>query len=306
LVAPEGPNGGEDSQRACHSPDFTRNPFIMERSPQMATRQSDDSSIPTVTQVKETLEALIESNDRRYTIRDEYQKDAVKVALESNNRRLDSMNEFRSALADQGARMITREETGVIHQALVDKADESAKVLNLRLDAEMKPIHSKLDEIGRPNWALLASLISIAFVFIAGIWLVIGLKIDASLIPVSLALENLKVQGALDSETTRTNAVGVAASTRADEVSRTDRSELNARMQLLEGVVATTNADRRSAEARTSALLVEIETQFKSASVVQNIEKDDAQRLLGLLWSKVYPGESLPQANYRPSLYREK
>jgi hypothetical protein len=257
-------------------------------------------------QLKESLEALIEANDRRYTMRDEYQKEAVRLAFESNNRRLDSMNEFRAALADQGARMITREETGVVHQAIADKADEATKVMNLRLDAEMKPIHAKLDDIGRPNWALLASLISITFVTVAGIWLVIGLKIDASLIPVSLSLKNLKVEGALVAETTHTNAVAVAASTRADEISRADRGELNLRMQNLEGVVGTTNADRRSAESRTAAQLVEIETQFKSASVVQNIEKDSTQRLLGLLWSKVYPGESLPRANYRPALYRDK
>ena len=50
--------------------------------------------------------------------------------------------------------------------------------------------------MARPNWALLASLISIMFVMIAGIWLVFGLKIDASPIPVSLSLENIKVEGA--------------------------------------------------------------------------------------------------------------
>jgi hypothetical protein len=249
---------------------------------------------------------MIDSNDRRYTLRDDFQKEAVRVALESNDRRLDTMNGFRSALADQSARMITREETEVIRQGLVDKADEMTKAINTRLDAEVGPINTKLGEMGRPNWALLASLISITFVMIAGIWLVIGLKIDASLMPVSLTLENLKVAGATVAEATRTNTLAVSNSTQADSGSKSDRLQLNGRMQVMEQSAAANSADRRAAEARTEAQLIEIETQFKSASVVLNIHKDETQRLLAVLWAKVFPGSGLPPADYRPNLYREK
>jgi hypothetical protein len=160
--------------------------------------------------------------------------------------------------------------------------------------------------MGRPNWALLASLISITFVMIAGIWLVIGLKIDASLMPVSLTLENLKVAGATVAEATRTNTLAVSNSTQADSGSKSDRLQLNGRMQVMEQSAAANSADRRAAEARTEAQLIEIETQFKSASVVLNIHKDETQRLLAVLWAKVFPGSVLPPADYRPNLYREK
>jgi hypothetical protein len=248
---------------------------------------------------------MIESNDHRYTVRDEYQKEALRVALESNDRRLNAMNEFRSALADQGARMITREESEIVRRAIVDKADETAKVMNARLEAELRPVHTKLNEIGRPNWALLASLISIAFVMIAGIWLVIGLKIDSSLLPVSVAVENIKVANATVAETVRNTAVASSASTQADILSRDDRSQANGRLQTVEQLVSSGNADRRAADARTAAQLIEVETQFKSASVVINIHKDETQQLLAVLWQKVFPGTTLPPADYRPNLYRE-
>jgi hypothetical protein len=93
----------------------------------MASRQSDNPQTWTVAQLTETLEALIESDGRRCTMCDDYQKELVRVALVSNNKRLDSMNGFRADLADQSARMMTRAETSVIHQAIIDKADEAAR-----------------------------------------------------------------------------------------------------------------------------------------------------------------------------------
>jgi len=271
----------------------------------MTTEQPDIATLQALKQLKEHLELMIESNDRRYTLRDDFQKEAVRLALESNDRRLDAMNGFRSALADQGARMITREETETIRQGIVDKADEAARAISMRIDAEVEPIQAKLAEIGRPNWALLASLISIAFVMIAGIWLVIGLKIDASLMPVSLSLASLKVAGATVAEATRTNTLAVTSSTQADSGSKSDRMQLNGRVQTMEQLAAVTGADRRAAEAKTAAQLIEIETQFKSMSVVMNIHEDNTERLLVLLWAKVFPGSVLPPTEYRPNLYRE-
>ena len=86
-------------------------------------------------------------------------------------------------------------------QGIVDKADERFKAINVRIEAELEPIHQKIAEVGRPNWMLLASLVSIVFVLTAGVWLVIGLKIDASLAPVQIQMENLKVADAARSPT---------------------------------------------------------------------------------------------------------
>jgi hypothetical protein len=271
----------------------------------LAPRQPDDATLQVIAQLKEHLELLIDSNDRRYTLRDDYQKEALRVALESNERRLGTMNGFRSALADQSSRMITRAESDIARNGIMDKADEATKAINLRIDAEIRPMQAKLEEFGRPNWMLLASLISITFVMIAGIWLVIGLKIDASLVPVSLAVENLKVSGATMAETVRHVDASAGTSTQADVVSRSDRAQLNGRLQVVEGLVSSGAADRRAAQAATGAQLIEIETQFKSSSVVLNIQKDDVQRVLGLLWASVFPGSTLPQSNYRPNLYKE-
>jgi len=270
----------------------------------MTTREADSGVPQAVLQLKEYIESVIAANDRRYSLRDDFQKEAVRVALAANERRLDSMNEFRAALSDQTARSITREEFEIIRQNIADKAEETTKATNTRIDSEVGPLHTKMDEIGRPNWTLLASLISISFVLIAGIWLVIGLKIDSSLVPVSLTVEDMKVAAATVAEVTKNNTEAVAAATQSTLVSRVDRAQLNSRVQVIEEQVATAQSDRRAAEARTSARLVEIETQFKSASVVANIQKDDTERLIGLLWNKVFPGSTLPPADYRPKLYQ--
>ena len=230
-------------------------------------------------------------------MRNEYQKEAVRAAFESNNRRLHAMNECRASLADQAARLITRDESGAARAILADKVDEMAKAMNVRLESELRPVHIRLNEVGRANWALLASLILISFVMIAGVWLLIGLKIDSSLLPVSVAVENITVADATVAETVRNTAVASSAPTQADILSRDDRSQVNGRLQAVEGLVAAGNADRRAADARTAAQLIEIETQFKSASVVINTQKDETQRLLAVLWEKVFPGSTLPPAD---------
>jgi hypothetical protein len=88
-------------------------------------------------------------------------------------------------------------------------------------------------------------------------------------------------------------------------VSRSDRAQLNGRVQVIEESISAGSADRRAAEAKTAAQMIEIETQFKSMSVVLNIHKDETERLLAVLWAKVLPGSVLPPANYRPNMYRE-
>jgi hypothetical protein len=208
-------------------------------------------------------------------LRDEYQKRAVRVALESNNQRMHAMNEFRASLADHAARLITRDGSEAARAIPADKVDEMAKAMNVRLDSELRPVHTRLNEVGRPNWALLASFILISFVMIAGIWLVIGLKIDSSLLPVSVAVVNIKVADAPVAETVRNTAVASSASTQAETLCRDDRSQVNGRLQVVEGLVAAGDADRRAADARTATQLSEIETQFKSASVAINIQKDE-------------------------------
>lgn len=264
----------------------------------------DNATLYAVAQVREYMEKLIESNDKRYELRDQYQQEALRLALEANNRRLDTMNEFRAALTDQSTRMISRTESDVARIALSDKTDDAFTVLNTRIDGEIRPLHAKLGEMGKPNWALLGSAISILFVLIAGIYTIIGLKIDASMSPLAAEITQFKVATATLAETVRVHGTAIASSTQSDLESRSDRNQLNGRLQTVEGLTATGNADRRSATATINAQLVEIETQFKSLSHAHNEQNDQTQRIQGLLWQRVY-NETLPKTEYRPNYFRE-
>lgn len=265
------------------------------------TPHPDNATSQQIAGLREHLEKIIMANDRRYEQRDQFQQEALKIALESNNRRLDTMNEFRASLSDQANRMITRTESELAIRAVIDKNDESCTAINIRLDAELRPIHTKVSEMGKPNWALLGSAISILFVLIAGMYTIIGLKIDASLTPLITQESENKTAIAVASETLQADTIAIGASSQADVNSKADRSQTNSRTQSLE----TQASDARAFNATVAAQMVEIETQFKSLSHAHNEMNDQQQRINGLLWNKVY-NELLPTTNYRPNYYQEK
>jgi archaellum component FlaC len=257
-----------------------------------------------IANLKERFDTLIAANERAHALRDRLQEEALRVATESNNSRLEHMNEFRGSLADQSARMITRTESEMARNVISAKAEELHASLVARFDAELRPVNAKLDEIGRPNWTLMIGLLSVSFVLITGIWLVIGLKIDATLAPVVLSTEQLKISAATNNERARSTENNALASTQADLTSRTDRAQLNERVRILEAAYQTGSADRRADTSTIKAQLVEIETQFKSMSDALNIQKDQTQQFFSMIWEKVF-GKTMPLSNFRPNLYRQ-
>jgi hypothetical protein len=109
------------------------------------------------------LRAEVLANDRRYAEQDKFRQDALDIALRTANTRLDGMNEFRGALSDQSARMITRPEFDILSEKLVQQT--------------------------RPNWPLMVSAASIVLALFTGGWLVIGLQISTAVAPMQLSLE---------------------------------------------------------------------------------------------------------------------
>jgi hypothetical protein len=256
-----------------------------------------------VDQLKNHLEALIDANDRRYNDRDAFHSTALRSALEANDKRLAVMNEFRAALADQSGQMLTRSENDAARKSSAERTEQMFTTLALRLDAEIKPLHAKIEESARPNWSLLVAVGSLMLGMIAGVWLIVGLKIDATVSPVVAQTEQNRVSLATQAEALRNVTTDATSSTQADMESRSDRAQLNERMRNVEAAVHSGSADRRAAEATTKSALVEIETQFKAMSDTLNFQKDVTQQWLTLLWQKTY-GESLPPADFRPNLYR--
>jgi 3-phenylpropionate/cinnamic acid dioxygenase small subunit len=278
-----------------------------------------------IASLREHFEMIIEANDRRYDERNKAADEALKAALVSNDQRLKVMNEFRSALGDQAARMITRAEHDATSAALGAKFDQLSETTEARLNLAIGPINEKLDTMGKPNWAAMASIASAFFVVVAGIWLVIGLKIDDTMAPLSVATEQFRTT--LNIDTTRLNTLEArsAASSEADQVSRTDRiqlndrvhvietrtaasgeadaasridrAQLNSRVHDIEANVSVTLAERRQQYAVMEARLVEVETQFCASDIVRNLMHATDMRLVSMLWRKTFPDTALPTDN---------
>jgi hypothetical protein len=243
------------------------------------------------------LLTIIESNDRRYEERDKAAQAALHAALVSNDQRLKSMNEFRAAFGDQSARMISRVEHDAASAALGAKIDQLAETSEARLRSAIEPIAESVHAVGKPNWAAMASLASAFFVVIAGGWLVIGLKIDDSLGPITVGVEQARTTLTLDTQRLTTLEAKTAQSGEADTVSKTDRSQLNQRMHDVEQVISTTVAERRQQFAVMEARLVEVETQFCASDIVRNLMHANDLRVQSILWRKTFPDTLLPTDN---------
>src|ERR1051326_835056 len=98
----------------------------------MDTTQAHQEMDELTRQEISSLRELIKTNDRRYIDRFEASQEALTVALEASNKRLDGMNEFRAALTDQAARMVTREEWDLNRVNVVDRIDQMRETFDTR------------------------------------------------------------------------------------------------------------------------------------------------------------------------------
>lgn len=274
-------------------------------------------------QLREFLEHLIETNDKIYLQRYESSQEAIKAALTANDKRLDSMNEFRFALADQSARMMPRTEATAALEAVMERGTISRDALATKMDGMVRPLQAKMDEMGKTNWPLLASFMSVAALLVGGLWLIIGLKIDTSVAPINLTEENLKAQQLAQVTTANERlanresqvkeltasvnrlAVDMQGAQRDLAALKATQVVNSARITAVEQNGSSQRTDLRTAQASMGQKMVEIETQFKSMSHVINLMKDDNQQMFGVLWSKNFPGVNLPMKEFRPTLYNE-
>jgi hypothetical protein len=243
--------------------------------------------------LKAHLLLVIDTNDRRYEERAKSEKVALSAALAANDKRLDGMNEFRGVLSDQAARAVTRAEFEASRDASREDAELSKQHFDQQLRTELSPLRARIDEIGRPNWTLLISSMSALAVLVTGIWIVIGLRIDATVSPVGLAVAateatvkyNTGVIHALEQTTT-----GLSASS-----SETRKDVEN--LKLVDNASAQQLGESRARGAEIKAKLIEIETQFCASDTVRNVNLAHEMRLLSLLWGKTFPGQHLPSDN---------
>jgi len=265
----------------------------------------DEDTKREIANLKEHFELVIANNEERHQQVAEAQREALAIARASNDKRLDGMNEFRAALSDQSAGMITRQEFDNARSALLEKHDQLKHAQDARFAADLKPITSRLEQIGKPNWMLLISFVSIFFVMVTGVWLVIGLKIDAEVGPLSLDLAEVKATQTGNTAIIRAQQNATSASMEADATSRTDRAQLNERIHSMEGAVATNAGEQRAQYGVIEAKLIEVETQFCASDVIRNLMHANDMRLAAMLWHKAFPDTTLPTDNaYYPKICR--
>lgn len=265
----------------------------------------DDDTKREIANLKQYFDLIIGNNEERHLQIIESQREALRVALASNDKRLDGMNEFRAALSDQAGQMVTRAEFDVNKTVMLEKTEQIKEEQSHKFDSVVKPLAIRLEQIGKPNWTVVISFLSVFFVMITGVWLVIGLKIDATVAPLQLGLAEQTGGAAANNTLLRGLQISGSASAEADASSRTDRTQLNERVRSLENTVANDAGERRAQYGLLSAKLVEVETQFCSSDVVRNLMHANDLRLLAMLWHKVFLDTTLPTDNvYYPQICR--
>lgn len=326
---------------------------VMPRSKPPATQMDDELKYEIA-----ALRALIDSNDRRYQVQADSEAEARLIASAALNKRLDGMNEFRAAMSDQGTRMMPRAEfesfrdivitridqfrpgiaervqtlseqmTQVIPRrefdeakvALNDKIETYRSARDARTENELAPMRTAIADAKKPNWPFLASGLSGLIAIVAGIWLVIGLKIESVQAPLQLGLEQTKVSLTSNIERVRTLEVSASASTQADGTSKIDRAQLNDRVRTIEsalpnataigtdignlkqnyGLIVDRQAGLRADVVQQAAALIEIETQFCASDIVRNLMHAEDVRKLSMLWQKEFQVQFPTDNTYYP------
>jgi chromosome segregation ATPase len=250
------------------------------------------------------LAAALAASDKAVTAALAASDRAVAKAEAASEKRFDNVNGFKEMMRDQAAQFMTRAE----HAATLDGQQKELDAANARIDAkvatvgdkfdaEMKPLAEKIEAMGRPNWPFMASVATVLTLMVSGVWLIIGLKIDAVITPVLLDQHSLQATSTSTIDRLHTLEAATSGSASADEQSRTDRNQLNARMRELETRVTSNAQERRSQLQTINAKLIEVETQFCASDIVRNLMHATDMRLTSILWHKAFPETTMPTDN---------
>lgn len=186
-------------------------------------------------------------------------------------------------------------------QRNVDALSEATQRNISALSQDIKALSSKLEERSRANWPAIALAVSLFVFAVPGVGLYVSMETSSSVSPIAAAT-------AINSDSIRhlTDAVTVlqqmaSSSTSADVNSRTDRAQLNDRVQKLESEFSLELANRRAAAAKTEIQLAEVEQQFHSVSNLENLRAAQQERLNSIMWEKSHPGERYPNTTWFPT-----
>ena len=243
---------------------------------------------------KEYLDHRINELNLRYQQRYDFSQEALKTALEVNNRRLDQMNEFRASLTDVLNRTMSRAE---VETALA--AVEASSV------GRYIPLAEKVSQNSKTNWPMLASLATVMVSVVIGVWVIVGLKIDTANQPLILQSQSLTVSNAELTERLKNVETGATASSNADNTSRSDRAQLNQRLNVDETTLQRIVTERQTAVIDFNNRLITIENQFPQIANMMNLLADRNYQMISILYDKAFPGQHMPQANFKMEIAKK-
>lgn len=161
-------------------------------------------------------------------------QDTMRLEREAIDRRFEAANRFKETYNDS----LNRLNTETLKRA--------------EYDSRMSSFQEKIDFLGRTNWPLYSSFGGIAISMVVGLWVIIGLKIDATNQPVVVALEQSKITNEsrdrsisdLRQEFARTNqgydtdlgqkSRDISNLQQVTEAGKADRSQINDRLRRIE------------------------------------------------------------------------
>jgi len=215
---------------------------------------------------------------------------ARQIAMNAMDERLKGMNEFRATIEGVIQKGMGRDEIQAIIQTLESK-----------MDAAVSPLSVKVDSLRQTNWPLLMTFSSVVVTLVVGLFIVIGLKIDASEQPLGIALSELKTDSAQINDRMKLVEIATIRSSTADATSSSDRAQLNSRVAGNEERIGAIGSTLSASGQASAARLAEIETQFRAAQNIANLQFDHVEQMVSILWAKLFDA-SLPDTRFRPDM----
>lgn len=267
------------------------------------------------------LEQKMTENDRFYQQRYEADQLALQTAHVAVSHRLEILNDHKAEMLEERSMLMPREMALKLIGDAQEKGAMARESMTTRIDSQLHSLEMHVETIGRPNWALMFSSVGVLVVIVSALFVVIGLKIDAAVSPVSIEIVQLKSNAiAQDSRLTertvnrerQINDLSRQITTLGSETSLANQAYtqfrsiqgVNAeRIGKIETSINVNEAERRAGQATLNGQMIELETQFKLVSTVINLMKDDTHQMISALWSKVDPKLLIMPKSYRPEMH---
>ncbi len=263
-------------------------------------------------ELREHIKEVMADRDSRQLERTALEQKAITTALAANDKRLDGMNEIRGALSDLTVHMITRKEAETAIDAMTARQDGKIDNLDQQVAAKLEPIDATLAQLGKTNWGLLLSAMSVVTVVIVGGWAVIGLKIDASNSPIVLNVEQLRVnkvtrdrEMADFGERMRAVEAQNIMSVQREATLGNSSTTASTALDRIDRTISEGGAQRRADTANMRSAVVEMDAKLNGLSNIVGLYRDTSERWAAILFEKAFPGQRMPASQFRPTFSKE-